>query len=108
VYFSQQSIATGKPLNAALCGGNHMHIFRLTLLLSAVHLLVVIITFIFFGIGLEGKRNFGNVFLWMLLQPGASLPGAWFLILPMNSLLWGFCSAVLFKVSHRLFSKSYF
>lgn len=83
-----------------------MNILKLAFLLSAVHLLLVVITFIVFGLGLEGHRNFGHEFLWLLLQPGASLPGPWIFILAMNSFLWGLCSAVFFKVFHRIFDKT--
>ncbi len=82
-----------------------MNILKLTFLLSAAHFSLVILVFLFFGLGLEGKRNLGHEFLWLLIQPGASVPGPWIFILVMNSFLWGFCGAVLLKVSLRLFSK---
>ena len=71
-----------------------------------MHLLLVVITFIFFGLGLEGKRSLGHEFLQVLLQPGAYLHGPWIIILLMNSFLWGFCSAMLIQVLHRMFAKS--
>jgi hypothetical protein len=54
--------------------------FKLTLRLSAAHLLLVVLTL-----------------LWLLLQPGAAVPNAGIFVLLMNSLLWGFCGALLFK-----------
>jgi hypothetical protein len=83
-----------------------MSILKLTFLLAAAHLLLVVITFMLFGLGLEGHRNLGHEFLWLLLQPGASLPGPWILILLMNSAFWGFCGAVLFKVGLRVLNRA--
>jgi hypothetical protein len=75
--------------------------FKLTLRLSAAHLLLVVLTFLVFGMGLEGRRNIGHTLLWLLLQPGAAVPNAGIFVLLMNSLLWGFCGALLFKVWQR-------
>ena len=75
-----------------------MFFIRLLLLLSAAHLFLVIVTFILFGLGLEGDRNPGHDLLWILLQPGVAFPGPVFLTLPLTSLLWGFAGAVLLTV----------
>jgi len=79
-----------------------MSILKLTLIFSAVQFLLVIATFLLFGLGLEGPRNLGHSFLWLLVQPGASLfaSGPW-MVIPLNSLLWGFCVAVFYKIYHR-------
>lgn len=82
-----------------------MQILKLIFLLAVIHLFLVIITFLFFGLGLEGERNIGHALLWILLQPGASFPGPWLLILTINSFLWGLCSAVLFKALCRILTK---
>lgn len=83
-----------------------MNFLKLTVLLSIVHLSVVIVTFIFFGLGLEGEKSIGHLFLWVLLLPGAFFSGSWIFILSLNSLFWGFCGAVLFKVLVRIRAKS--
>lgn len=82
-----------------------MSFLKLTFLLAAAHLVLVVITFMLFGLGLEGHRNAGHAFLWLLLQPAASLPGPWIPMLLMNSLFWGFCGAVLFKAGFRVLNR---
>lgn len=71
---------------------------RLTLILSAVHFLAVVVSFLAFGLGLEGNRHVGHLVLWMLLQPGSLIPGPWLLVLSLNSVLWGGAGAVVFRI----------
>ena len=75
-----------------------MHIGKLTLLLSAAHFFLVVILFLCFGIGLEGKQHAGHLIFWALMMPMAlfPLPGFWFI--PLNSIVWGFVCAMLLKL----------
>ncbi len=78
-----------------------MHITKLTLLLSALHFLFVIILFLCFGIGLEGKQSIGHQVLWTLMLPAAYFPVASLIVIPLNSIVWGFFGALLLKgLSH--------
>lgn len=74
-----------------------MHMAKFTILLSAAHFLLVIILFLCFGLGLEGKQSIGHVLLWSLMLPAAYFPVSWFIFIPLNSLLWGLGCALLLK-----------
>ena len=78
-----------------------MRIIQSGLVLGASHLFLVIIIFFMFGLGLEGRPNVGHELLWLLLKPGAWLTGPWFMILLLNSLVWGFACAVVFAGLRR-------
>lgn len=74
-----------------------MNITKLTILLSAAHFLLVIILFLCFGLGLEGKQSMGHIFLWTLMFPATYIKGAGLIVIPLNSVLWGFGGALLIK-----------
>ncbi len=74
---------------------------KLGLVLSAAHLLLVLLCFALFGIGLEGNRS-GPASFWGLLQPlllvarVLRLPApVLFGLVPVNSVLWGFGGALI-------------
>lgn len=81
--------------------------WRLGLILSVGHVVLVIAVFLLFGLGLEGGRR-GTWILPLLLQPMRSIVGdsttplgmqAPFLAL--NSMLWGFSAAALLRALRR-------
>lgn len=74
---------------------------RSGLLLSSIHLFLVVLVFLIFGLGLEGKHSIGHDILWLLLMPGTWLTFLpWYIVLPLNSLFWGFTCASLYRLSH--------
>ena len=80
-----------------------MRLLKLSLVLGAVHFLVVAAVFLVFGLGLEGPTIGGSV-LSVLLQPMLSVPlpvhlgpGAQNVLMPVNSLLWGVGIALLIR-----------
>lgn len=83
-----------------------MHITKLILLFSAAHFLLVIITFLCFGIGLEGKQHVGHMIFWALMLPAAYFPLPGFMFIPLNSILWGFCCALLVRGCSYIFNKN--
>ena len=74
-----------------------MHITKLTILMSAVHFVLVVLLFLSFGIGLEGKQHFGHLVFWTLMMPAALIPLQGFWFIPLNSIVWGFVCAILLK-----------
>lgn len=74
-----------------------MHIAKLTILLSAAHFLAVVVIFLCFGIGLEGKQHVGHLIFWTLMLPAAYFPLPGFMFIPLNSIIWGFVCALLLK-----------
>ena len=82
-----------------------MHIIKLAMLLSIAHFLLVVILFLCFGLGLEGKQSIGHIFLWTLMLPAVYIKGSSLIVIPLNSVLWGFCCALLFKGIHRVVAK---
>ena len=76
---------------------------RLILLLAAVHLILTIVLFLSFGIGLEGKQHVAHQVLWVLMMPAACFPLKGLFIIPLNSLLWGVLGALLVRgLSHLM------
>jgi hypothetical protein len=71
-----------------------MQLTKLILLFSVIHFFLVILLFLVFGLGLEGKHSIGHLVLWVLLLPGALLPGSWLFTMFLNSITWGFCCAM--------------
>jgi hypothetical protein len=82
-----------------------MHITKLAILLSATHFLLIIILFLCFELELEGKQSIGHIFLWTLMRPATYFEGSSLIVLPLNSVLWGFCCALLFKGVRRIITK---
>ena len=74
-----------------------MHIIKLTILLSAVHFLSAVALFLCFGIGLEGKQHAGHLIFWTLMLPAAYFPLQGVMFIPLNSIVWGFVTALLLK-----------
>ena len=80
-----------------------MDITKLTIVLSAIHFVLVAILFLCFGIGLEDKQHVGHLIFWTLMMPAAltPIPGFWFI--PLNSVIWGFSGAILLKIINNIF-----
>ena len=72
-----------------------MSFVRLVFVLACVHLVAVALLFLPFGLGLEGPRHLGHALLGLLLFPASEIPGAPCVLIPLNSLAWGFFLAVL-------------
>lgn len=77
---------------------------KLIILLAAAHFLLATVLFLCFGIGLEGKQHVGHLVFWLLMMPAAYFPLEGFIFIPLNSLLWGFCCALLLKGFSHFFN----
>lgn len=82
-----------------------MNITKLIILISASHFLLVIILFLCFGLGLEGKHSVGHLFLWTLMLPAVYIKGPGLIVIPLNSFVWGLGGALLLKGIHRIIAK---
>jgi hypothetical protein len=82
-----------------------MRIVKLSALFTGIHLLLIITLFMTFGLGLEGKHSLGHDVLWLVLEPGASIGGPWFLGIVLSSVVWGFICAMILTGVHHFVSK---